>query len=440
MRRSSLRGFLITAGLILLWTLVVAAAAVAEAVWFPEPPVVRGDFASIERHLAGQLGGLTDDGRLGSAALVLVHGGEIAAEHGFGVANAETGAPVQPDRTLYQVGSVSKAVTAWGVMKLVEEGRLGLDEPVVGRLERWRFPGSEAYGSKVTARHLLSHTAGVDDGERSRGAEPGERVPTVEEALTPPAGAPWGGGPGVTVVWEPGTAMAYSPVGGYTVLQLLIEEVTDRPFAKYMDEAVLRPLGMTRSSFDLDALEAEGRAHDVATGYDAGLDPAPRRRYATKAAIGLYATPRDLARFAIAFTRENPVLGRETLEGMMMPQPGTGGSWGLGQELYVETGAGEYVVGHSGAAYPALGASVRVNPRTGNGVVLMTSGGRGAANQLVHDWVYWETGTVTDEGRRQVVYDRMKGPIPAAIALGALGIVIWRRRRAAPKGSAPDGR
>jgi CubicO group peptidase (beta-lactamase class C family) len=53
-------------------------------------------------------------GRLGSAALVLVHGGEIVAEHGFGIANAETGEPVNPNETLYILGSVSEAVTAWG--------------------------------------------------------------------------------------------------------------------------------------------------------------------------------------------------------------------------------------------------------------------------------------------------------------------------------------
>jgi hypothetical protein len=144
--------------------------------------------------------------------------------------------------------------------------------------------------------------------------------------------------------------------------------------------------------------------------------------------VALYATPRDVARFVLAFSGDNPVLEKETLEQMMTPQPGTGGTWGLGQTLYVATDAGGYVAGHSGGSYPATGASVRVNPRTGNGFVLMASGGRGATNQLVHDWVYWETGTVTAEGRRQIVYDRLKGPAPAAIIVGAIVLVLWRFR------------
>src|SRR5688500_3200002 len=151
----------VTTGFILLWVLAVMTAVVAEALWFAQPDVVRGDPASIERHLVQQLNDATDDRRLGSAALVLVHHGNVAAKRGFGVANSETQSPVKTDQTLYQMASVSKAVTAWGVMKLVEQGRLGLDEPVMRYLERWRFPGSDAHRDKVTVRHLLSHTAGI---------------------------------------------------------------------------------------------------------------------------------------------------------------------------------------------------------------------------------------------------------------------------------------
>lgn len=149
---------LVTMGLILLWTLAVIAVVFAEALWFAQPAVTRGDSASIEKHLAQKLSDATARQRLGSAALVLVQGGKIAAEHGFGIANAETQAPVKTDQTLYLLASVSKAVTAWGVMKLVEEGRLGLDEPVMRHLKRWRFPGSEATPGRIrcSVRRRLS--------------------------------------------------------------------------------------------------------------------------------------------------------------------------------------------------------------------------------------------------------------------------------------------
>jgi hypothetical protein len=68
---------------------------------------------------------------------------------------------------------------------------------------------------------------------------------------------------------------------------------------------------------------------------------------------------------------------------------------------------------------------VRVSPATGNGFVLMVSGGRGATNQLPHDWVYWETGKLTAEARRELVYARL---VPAAIviALGVSALALWR--------------
>lgn len=414
-----------TIGLILLWTLAVIALVFAEALWFAHPSVVRGDLASIENHLVRKLGDAANDKRLGSAALVLVQDGKIAAEHGFGVADAETRAPVDTGRTLYRVASVSKAVTAWGVMKLVEEGKLSLDEPVTRRLKRWRFPGSEQHRDKVTVRHLLSHTAGLDDGLGYGGFLPGEKVQTIEESLASPADSTVGEPRPLRVVREPGTGMAYGS-GAYTVLQLLVEEVTNRPFADYMKDAVLRPLGMTQSSFDLDAIISEGRAQHLAASYDHELKPHPQRRFASQAGVALYATPRDMALFVVANAGgENPVLSRETLKQMATPQPGTAGTWGLGQTLFVENDAGGHVLGHDGGSPPAWGAMVRANPATRNGMVLMVSGGRGAVNQLGHDWVYWETGKTTFDARRQTVYGRAL-PASLAITLGALVIVLWK--------------
>lgn len=431
-RQGMRRKILVTLGLILLWTLAVLAVVFAEALWFPQPAVQRGNLASIENHLVRKLRAATTGKNLGCAALVLVQGGKIVAEHGFGVANAETQAPVKTDQTLFILGSVSKAVTAWGVMKLVEEGRLGLDEPVMRHLKRWRFPGSETYREKVTVRHLLSHTAGIDDGFRAASFAPGEPVQTLEESLTHPKDMDGGTRRGVLVVREPGTTMSYSASAGNSILQLLIEEITNRRFAEYMKETVLQPLEMTKSSYDLEALAAEGRAQDLAPGFDASLKVHPPRRYTAQAAVALRVTPRDLAQFVLAYTRENPVLKPETLKQMMTPQPGTAGTWGLGQTLYVANDAGGYVVGHSGAAFPAAGASVRVNPATGNGFVLTASGGRGATNQLVHDWVYWETGQVTFEARQELVYARL-GMASITIIAGVCVLLLWQFLRSINK-------
>ena len=417
-----------TLGLVLLWALIVAAVIFAESMWFPEPNIERGDPAVIESYLVEKLSDAVSSGRLGSASLVLIHDGKITARHGFGIANTGTRSPVLPERTLYQTASVSKAVTAWGVMRLVEEGKIGLDEPVMRYLTRWRFPESDQRRDRVTVRHLLTHTAGLDEGSGLRGFSLDEPMQTLEEALSATQGSTAERPIPVTVAAEPGSRMAYGNAN-YAILQLMIEEVTQRPFADHMSEAVLRPLGMMNSEFGLDALKARGREVDLAPNFDAWLNEQPRRSYPASAAVALYATAEDLGQFARAFSGGNPVLSRETLELMMTPQGGTSATWGLGPTLYVENGNGGHVVGHDGGAFPAWGAMVRTNPATGNGFVLLVSGGRGAVNRLSHDWVYWETGKVTSEGRRQYMYDRFKWPGWALILAGAALVLLWQLRR-----------
>ena len=352
------------------WILLVLAVVVVRVWWFTAPRVVRGDPASIERRLAEELG----DARLGSAALVLMHRGEIGHVHTFGDRSGE----------VYQVASVSKAVTAFGVMKLVQEGKLRLDEPV------------KHYRERVTVRQLLSHTAGLDDSRRD-----GDFAP---------------------VAHAPGTTLSYS-TGGYHVLQLVVEEATGEPFARWMKANVLQPLGMTTASFD--PRECRPR---LAPAFDGDLVRQPPRDFTTLAGVALCASANDLARFARAFVEENLVLTRATLRQMMEPQPGTSGTWGLGLTLFAPG-----VVGHDGGTPPAWGGLVRVNPATGDGMALVVSGGRGAVNQLGHDWVYWETGQVTRAARREHAV-RQVVPAVVAVLVGLIVIVLWtflRRARTA---------
>jgi CubicO group peptidase (beta-lactamase class C family) len=145
--------------LAVLWILIVAAAVLAKAVWFAAPPISRGEMATIERHLVEALDRAVRRGQLGSAGLVLIQDGAITLVRGFGVANVETGARVDPIETAFHLSSFSKSVTAWGVMKLVETGRITLDDPAVRHLKRWQFPQGDPRGNIVTARHLLTHTA-----------------------------------------------------------------------------------------------------------------------------------------------------------------------------------------------------------------------------------------------------------------------------------------
>jgi CubicO group peptidase (beta-lactamase class C family) len=405
-------------GLILLWTITVIAVVAIYHLWWYHPNIPRGSWKAIDSYLMTKLNPAIGK-NLGSAALILIDQGEIVASHSLGMANSE--APVKLDQTLYQLASVSKLVTAWGVMKLVQDGRLSLDEPVYPYLTRWQFPPSE-YREQVTVRHLLSHTAGLDDMFGYKGFLPGEPIQSIEDSLTlakdPASGKPRG----VAVTREPGKNWLYSG-GGYAVLQLLIEEITQVPFAEYMDKSVLQPLGMTHASFDWETIVSEGRAMDLATSFDAKLNPSPHRRYSVAAAASLYATPQDMIKLVRAYIQPNDVLRPEMLEQMMSPQPGTRQEWGLGTILYMDNGAKGYVVGHDGNNLPAMAHSVRVNPATGNGLILMSSGNLGLATRLADDWVFWETGKLSTNARINRLIEQLV-PTLVIIGLGAIAILI----------------
>ena len=412
---------LTTIGWIVLWAVTVMAIVTVEAFWIARPAVPRGDLVTIENYLVQKLS-QPGKPKLGSAALILIQKGEVVAAHPFGIANAEKKSPVKIDRTLYQMASVSKMVTAWGIMKLVEDGTIALDKPVNRYLKRWKFPVSQ-YSDRVTIRHLLSHTGGLNDLSGYAGFLPGESIQSLEESLTLTKDfTALGKLRGATVAREPGQNWLYSG-RGYTVLQLLIEEVTQQSFSDYMEKAILKPLGMEKSSFDWEAIAASGRTDELATSFDKKLQPSPHRRYTATAAASLYATPQDMAHFVQAYHRKNQVLKQETLKQMMQPQPGTHQYWGLGHTLYVANGIGGYVVGHDGGSLPALGHTVRVNPATGNGIVLLISGNSELAHQLGDDWVYWETGTLPINAKLRILGSRLV-PVLVGIGLGALTIMI----------------
>ncbi len=409
-----------TIGWIVLWAVAVIAIVIVEVFWIARPAVPRGDLVTIENYLIQKLS-QPGEPKLGNAALILLQKGEVVAAHPFGIANAEKKTPVEIDQTLYQMASVSKMVTAWGIMKLVEDGTIALDKPANQYLKRWKFPVSQ-YSDKVTIRHLLSHTGGLDDLFGYAGFLPGESIQSLEESLTLTKDSTSGQSRGVTVAREPGQNWLYSG-GGYTVLQLLIEEVTQQSFSDYMEKAILKPLGMEKSSFDWEVIAASDRIDELATSYDEELQPSPHRRYTATAAASLYATPQDMARFVQAYHRKHLVLKQETLKQMMQPQPGAHQDWGLGHTLYITNSIDEYVVGHDGGNLPALGHTVRVNPATGNGIVLLISGNLELASQLGDDWVYWETGKLPMNAKLRVLGSRLV-PALVGVGLGALAIII----------------
>jgi CubicO group peptidase (beta-lactamase class C family) len=276
------------------------------------------------------------------------------------------------------------------VLRLVEAGKIDLDAPVSRYLRRWQLPPTGYDNDKVTVRRLLSHTAGLTDGLGYCGFAPGEPVQPLPASLTAAADAcPFTEG-AVLVGAGPGE-WRYSG-GGYGLLQLLIEDVSGMAFADYMDSAVLKPLGMQRSTFRKRA----GGAPNVAEFFDIDGSAAPHKAYAAAAAASLYTSAADLALFVNAH-RPGPdgaVAGRGVLSPAMVgalyaPEVNLLGRphWGLGVRLYARGRAGAYVFGHDGGNVPAVNTSVRIDPATGDAIIALSTGGNGIATRLASAWL-----------------------------------------------------
>lgn len=195
--------------------------------------------------------------------------------------------------TVFQVLSISKPVVALGALRLAHGGVLGLDVPVTDVLRSWSIPQPRCGGfdpQGITVRRILCHAAGLNIHGYDWRA-PGAPRPTAAELLDGM------GDPNnqLRIVGPPGGAALYSG-GGYTLLQQVVEDATGRGFAAVMREAVLEPLGMTRSTFDDDDPILAG----LAERHDAAGRPLGRARIAATASSGLHTTARDLTRFLAA--------------------------------------------------------------------------------------------------------------------------------------------
>jgi CubicO group peptidase (beta-lactamase class C family) len=294
-------------------------------------------------------------------SLAIIQDGKIEAR-AYGVVSR--GGPPVTTTTLFQAGSISKPVAAVGALRLVEQGKLSLDGDVNAQLKTWKVPENEfTRTEKVTLRRLLSHWAGLTV-HGFPGYDVTERMPSVVEVLD---GA--GNTAPVRVDVVPGTLSRYSG-GGYTVTQLLVSDVTGQAFADYMSEAVLRPIGMTHSTYQQPL--PPDRATQTASGYYADRSAVSGKWhvYPEMAAAGLWTTPTDLARFAVDVQqslagKSNKVLSQSMTRELLTDRTS---NYGLGLAL-TGTGASR-TFGHNGrdAGFDAL---LLAFMETGQGIVLM---------------------------------------------------------------------
>jgi CubicO group peptidase (beta-lactamase class C family) len=269
--------------------------------------------------------------------------GRVLWTRTYGFADLASQKPVSTE-TLFQAGSVSKPVSALAALRLVQDGKLNLDENVNSKLRSWTVPENEfTKEQKVTLRRILSHTAGLTV-HGFPGHAAGEPIPTIVQILNgekPANTAP------IRVDAVPGTLWRYSG-GGYIVLQLLLNEVTGKPFPQILHDLVLQPIEMDHSTFTQPLPEAASKFAATPYLYDGEPVKGGWHTYPEMAAGGLWTTPTDLARLAIEVQNEyagksDKVLSREMMHQMLSHQQD---DWGLGFEL--ESPGDAQSFGHSG--------------------------------------------------------------------------------------------
>ncbi|HEX8903235.1 MAG TPA: serine hydrolase, partial [Longimicrobiaceae bacterium] len=216
-----------------------------------------------------------------------VKDGRVYWSRGYGVADVDTRRPVDPERTIFRIGSISKVFTATALMQLADRGEIGVREDVNRRLRDWKVP--EPFGRPVTAATLLTHTAGFDE------INPGRKV--YRQAEVQPLGTFLRDR--LVPRFAPGEHSSYSTYG-IALAGYLVETVSGMPLREYFRERIWTPLGMERSSLGAvpDALRG-----DAATGYAyAGgrYRPEPWEFFHTYPASDVNATAADMARFMIA--------------------------------------------------------------------------------------------------------------------------------------------
>jgi CubicO group peptidase (beta-lactamase class C family) len=308
-------------------------------------------------------------------SIAVVEGGRVAWARGVGVKQAGGADSITP-ATLFQAASISKPIAQTAMLRLVEQGKLALDTNVNAYLTTWKVPDNEHTATeKVTLRRIASHNAGLTVHGFPGYAE-GAAVPTVPQLLdgTAPANTK-----PVRVDTTPGAITRYSG-GGTTVMQQVLVDVTGRPFPELMRELVLVPAGMTHSTYEQPLPAA--RAGEAARAHRNDGTPIPGgwHTYPEMAAAGLWTTPTDLVKWALAIAdaragRSSALLAPATAAAMLTEQK-AGGSVGIGPNL---SGSGRtFGFGHGGAN-AGFHSALIYYPELGTGAAVMTNGDGGPA-------------------------------------------------------------
>jgi len=297
--------------------------------------------------------------------------GEIVWAEGFGFADIENGSPVTPSHR-FRTGTASIVLTSAAIGVLLDEGRLKLDDEI-----QKYVPGFPDKQWPVTIRQVMGHVAGIKTEDPDDGVLTSSHCERPADAVALFAKEP--------LLFQPGTEYRASTFG-WVLLSAVVETVTNTPYATFLNESVLRPLGM----LDTFKESVTNPPTDAATSYNPrfaanptyGLTPLPKFDYSCHAGSnGFLSTPSHLVRFGMAINR-GKLLRPQTVQTLQTPQRLTSGkssgeqtSYGLGWNVKTVTLAGQPVqaAGHDGHFWVEEVASLLTVPERGLAVAVMSN-------------------------------------------------------------------
>lgn len=286
-----------------------------------------------------------DDNVNGSISAAIIKDDEIIWRKSFGTRTVHDGIPADP-HTIYRAGSITKSLTAFLMMQLVQDGIIALDDPIEKHLPE--IQGLEGYTdlTKITFRQIASHTSGLIREPKLENADAGPIEEWESKVLQSI--------PKTSFESKPGERFSYSNIG-YGILGVALSRAVNQSFIDLIHEKILKPLRMDDSFFTVPEHKLKNLAQGIWGGpfgeEDLNLESPAREHRGRGYKVpngGIYSTPTDLGKFLIANMSKGGILAKEYLELMQTKQTPelTYNGYGFGFEIYQNKQM--TIVGHAG--------------------------------------------------------------------------------------------
>ncbi|NFN94681.1 beta-lactamase family protein [Clostridium botulinum] len=339
-------------------------------------------------------------------AIAVIENGKITEVRNYGYSNIESKSLVN-NETQFKIASISKSITSYAVMKLVDEGNLNLDEPINTYLTKWKIPDTEFDENKLTLRTLMSHTSGIT-GSNEIGYE--SPLPTIEDTLKIRD---------IKLKREPGEVFEYSEFAGLGICQLIIEEVTGEKFDKYMEDEVFKKLGMNNTNYDNEIGD-----NLLAVPYAGINKPIKVTPIVMNGGGGVSTTASDLAKFTIELINYHNNGNGEMFKAQKNTES-VGGKYGLGI-IPRELKNGKTVYEHNGTL-TGWNAQMVMEPTSEDGIVILTNSDKAffLTYELMEKWGEKAVGEKVIDTKINTLVDMVYKCIAVLFAILTLLIIIF---------------